>query len=805
MTIAADGSTVVNYYYTRNSYTFTLGSGTGVSTSGSTASGTYQYGATITLKATANTGYTWSKWTSSNTSLVANKTTANSTFTMPAGNIKMTPGAALNSYSISYTLNGGTQGSGAVTSYNVTTATFSLPTPSKTGYTFAGWYEKSDFSGSAVTQIAKGSTGNKAFYAKWTANTNTAYTVKHWTQNLGAASTQNSTNYSLNATENKTGTTGASVTPAVKSITGFKAPSTQTVTIAADGSTVVNYYYTRNSYTFTLGSGTGVSTSGSTASGTYQYGATITLKATANSGYTWSKWTSSNTSLVANKTAANSTFTMPAGNITMTPSATMASYTITYHLNGGTQGSGATTSYNVTTATFSLPTPTKTGCIFGGWYTASDFSGSAVSQIAKGSTGNKIFYAKWTALKPVLAKGNTWFTQGNSPGVSRSSITSIEFKDSGAPSNYSYSWDASDGMKGTVTAYLTSSGSGTYKLTLVGNGYGTIYANSDSSYAFSGDAEGSSFTALTAITGMSYLNTSEAETMSYMFSYATSLASIDLSNFSVANCTDLSGLFSNCTSLKVVDFSKIGSTSAVTSLDSMFYRCSSLEHIIFGDNFTTESVTTMGMMFYRCENLTTLDLSNFSTASLTWGSGSNSMFFKCIRLEEITLGADFEFKGEDGYLPEPDDKYIDGADGTWYNTTTGRTYSPENLADKHGGTTYTYIANHGASTCTVTVDSGDRLHAYVMYNNQKYYYNDSFEVNVGDTITLHLISDDDSFVTDEGHVAFGSSRAFFVYYNKFFTGTHEIYASTSTEEFSTYTITVTDDIWLWYSSSYKDI
>src|SRR5699024_3487197 len=38
---------------------------------------------------------------------------------------------------------------------------------SKEGYTFEGWYTKADFSGEKVNQIAKGSTGDKTFYAKW--------------------------------------------------------------------------------------------------------------------------------------------------------------------------------------------------------------------------------------------------------------------------------------------------------------------------------------------------------------------------------------------------------------------------------------------------------------------------------------------------------------------------------------------------------------------------------------------------------------------------------------------------------------
>lgn len=49
-----------------------------------------------------------------------------------------------------------------------------LPIPTKTGYTFAGWYENQEFSGDPVTDVPTNSTENLNFYAKWTANT---YTV----------------------------------------------------------------------------------------------------------------------------------------------------------------------------------------------------------------------------------------------------------------------------------------------------------------------------------------------------------------------------------------------------------------------------------------------------------------------------------------------------------------------------------------------------------------------------------------------------------------------------------------------------
>ena len=68
---------------------------------------------------------------------------------------------------ITYELNGGTINRGNVTEY-IYGQGAALPTDvTKTGYTFAGWYENKDFSGDSVTTISSTDTGKKVFYAKW--------------------------------------------------------------------------------------------------------------------------------------------------------------------------------------------------------------------------------------------------------------------------------------------------------------------------------------------------------------------------------------------------------------------------------------------------------------------------------------------------------------------------------------------------------------------------------------------------------------------------------------------------------------
>ncbi len=261
--------------------------------------------------------------------------------------------------------------------------------PTKNGYTFVGWYKDEalnqawDFSSEKVTT-------DTTLYAKWTVNTNTAYTVKHWQQNLDAE------NYTCADTENGTGTTGASVTPAVKAYEGFTAPNAQTVTIAADGSTVVNYYYIRNSYTVSLSPGTGIaSVSGA---GTYAYGAAVTIDADVEDGYSWQQWSDGNDE-------QSRSFTMGASDVSLTAQATLNQYTITYDLAGGTlpDGDANPDSYTVESAAFTLTNPTKTGHAFAGWTGTGLDAASETVTIAQGSTGNRAYTATWTANSYAIA------------------------------------------------------------------------------------------------------------------------------------------------------------------------------------------------------------------------------------------------------------------------------------------------------------------------------------------------------------------------------------------------------------------
>ena len=123
--------------------------------------------------------------------------------------------------------------------------------PTRTGYTFKGWSTTADGT-NIVASIAP--TADTTLYAVWEGN-DVKYTVVYWGENA------DDTNYSTLATATLTGKVGSTVTlnkttgalpSAVSDRQHFEFRSSDTVTILADDSSVLNVYFSRNSYTITF-------------------------------------------------------------------------------------------------------------------------------------------------------------------------------------------------------------------------------------------------------------------------------------------------------------------------------------------------------------------------------------------------------------------------------------------------------------------------------------------------------------------------------------------------------------------------
>ena len=123
--------------------------------------------------------------------------------------------------------------------FRMETLNLSTVTPTRSGYTFDGWY----IDGQKVTSVSAEATVT----AQWKASSNTKYTVIHWLENA------DDNEYSSKDIEIKSGITGAKTAATAKSskdedYQGFTAQKIEQKTIAGDGSTIVNIYYKRNVY-----------------------------------------------------------------------------------------------------------------------------------------------------------------------------------------------------------------------------------------------------------------------------------------------------------------------------------------------------------------------------------------------------------------------------------------------------------------------------------------------------------------------------------------------------------------------------
>ena len=103
-------------------------------------------------------------------------------------------GIATTPYKISYVLNGGSIVGEYATYYEeLTGATLPVGTNvQRSGYTFAGWFDNEGCTGDAVTVISTAATGDKTFYAKWTAN---PYTIQFDANGGSDAPAQDNTQY----------------------------------------------------------------------------------------------------------------------------------------------------------------------------------------------------------------------------------------------------------------------------------------------------------------------------------------------------------------------------------------------------------------------------------------------------------------------------------------------------------------------------------------------------------------------------------------------------------------------------------
>ncbi|GEM_PF-4854219 len=282
-------------------------------------------------------------------------------------------------------------------------------TPNKTGYIFSGWYTGDNGTGTLVesdTLISQDMT----LYAKWTPiiyyiyfdynkgsgsstpTGNTGYVTATYDQ--FATLTANGfsrAGYTFNGWNSKADGTGTSYTDK-QSVKNLASTQGATVTLYAK--------WTANTYSvvYNANRGSSANGSGSTATSTHTYD---TAKALTANGYSRSNTiTFDYKGADGGNSVASRTATSTFNGWNSNAAGTGTSYTNKQSVKNLASNQGATVNLYAkwTYGTITLPTPTKTGYLFEGWYKNSDCSGTAVTAETTYST-NLTLYAKWKAIR----------------------------------------------------------------------------------------------------------------------------------------------------------------------------------------------------------------------------------------------------------------------------------------------------------------------------------------------------------------------------------------------------------------------
>ena len=257
---------------------------------------------------------------------------------VPADVTELTVQWTAPTYAVTLNTNGGTIADGKdVTGYTYGVGA-TLPTDvTRTGYTFKGWYDNENLTGSPVTAIGGAETGNKEYWAKWEIN---QYTITFDT-NGGSEIAPITQDYGTEIT--------VPADPTRKGYT-FKGWDKEIPeTMPADNITV-KAQWGINQYTITFDTNGG----NEIAPITQDYGTKITAPdKPTRKGYTFKGW---------DKEIPE---TMPAENITVKAQWEINQYTIAFDTNGGSEIVPITRDYG--TKITAPDNPTRKGYTFNGW------------------------------------------------------------------------------------------------------------------------------------------------------------------------------------------------------------------------------------------------------------------------------------------------------------------------------------------------------------------------------------------------------------------------------------------------------
>jgi len=378
-TVCGDRDVTVYAHWTAKPYTLTFDVNGGDALGSNTQASNYDaaYG---TLPTATRTGYKFEGWFTS----INNSGSKVTSTTVCKGDLTVYAHWSINKYTVTYDVNGGNELSESSKQVEHGSVYGDLPTPSKTGHTFDGWYT----SANGGTKIESTSTCTAAItiYAHWSKE---QYTIAFDLNGGEGANPASISVYygdaynSLPSAGTKTGYDFVGWYTAASG--GTKIENTSICTLSG----TLYAHWTAKSCTITLDVNGGDALASTSINSDYDsaYG---TLPSPTRTGYDFAGWftTASGGSQVTSATIC-------AGDTTIYAHWNSKPYSITLNVNGGNALSNPSVSAYYDGSYGTLPTPTKTGYDFTGWFTAAN--GGTQVTAATVCKGSATIYAQWTA------------------------------------------------------------------------------------------------------------------------------------------------------------------------------------------------------------------------------------------------------------------------------------------------------------------------------------------------------------------------------------------------------------------------
>jgi len=184
---------------------------------------------------------------------------------------------------------------------------------------------------------------------------------------------------------------------------------------------------------------------------------TITLAGASKDNYTFGGWYSD----ASFGTKVESIVLGSTGDLGLYAKFTPISYTITYNLDGGSNGANPET-YTVETETITLAGASKNGYTFGGWYSDASF-GTQVESIVLGSTGDLELFAKFTPITYTITYNLDNGTNGTNPDTYTVETETITLADA-SKDNYTFGGWYSNASFGTKVESIVIGSTGNLEL-----------------------------------------------------------------------------------------------------------------------------------------------------------------------------------------------------------------------------------------------------------------------------------------------------------------------------------------------------